>query len=170
MNDLVPCDERELGVHTSVGARICRRIGHCSIVSGSVKRTSHSQGAAHGSSNCVNTPNRFIQPNALPQYWTAPLGPKTQSTAATMNGTAKCSTPYGNHARTSKNAFVYLVCRSLMFAPYRTDSSAGRRLTWIVGRWPEGIYRAEKKVMSHAKMGVAGRTNCEVIGRSRAVA
>jgi hypothetical protein len=51
-----------------------------------------------------------------------------------------------------------------------TDSRAGRRFTWIFGRLSAGIYRAQKNVTSHAKIGDAGQTNCPVIGSIQAVA
>jgi hypothetical protein len=39
------------------------------------------------------TPKRFMKPNALPQYWALPRGPKIQSRRATTTGSMKCSTP-----------------------------------------------------------------------------
>lgn len=126
----------------------------------------HSHGAAQGNTNCVKTPNRFIHPNALPQYCIAPLGPNAQSKKATTTGTEKCNTPYGSQARISSRGCVNLVWRSDMFAPYSTDSRAGRRATWMVGLCSEGMNRAEKNVMTHTRTGVAGKKNWFVTGMS----
>ena len=128
----------------------------------------YSHGAAQGKRICVTTPIRFMNPNALAQYCIDPFGPNIHSSKATTNGRAKCRTPYGSQARTSRTGLVYLVCRSEILAPYNTDSSAGRRLTWIFGLCDVGMKRAEKNRMSQEKTGVAGRTNCEVRGMSMA--
>jgi hypothetical protein len=96
------------------------------------------------------------------------LGANTQSTAAKTNGMTKCITPYGSHARISSTGCVYRVRMSEMLAPYRTDSSVGKSTTWISGLHSEGMNFAEKKRRSHERMGVAGRTNCEVIGSNMA--
>lgn len=39
----------------------------------------------------------------------------------------------------------------------------------MVGRWPEGINLAQKNMINQAKIGVAGQTNCDVMGSRRAM-
>lgn len=39
----------------------------------------------------------------------------------------------------------------------------------MFGRQEEGMYRAQKKVNTHARTGVAGKMNCEETGRRMAM-
>lgn len=54
------------------------------------------------------------------------------------------------------------VRKSEIFAPYRTDSRVGRRDTLIDGRYSSGINREEKNVITHVRIGRAGKKLKEI--------
>lgn len=103
------------------------------------------------------TPVRFRYPKALHQYGSEFLAPNSHKKAATTNGPTKWITPYESHAGISRSGCVKRVRISEMFAPYKTDSSVGRRETLMGGRYSTGMKREVKKVMTHVKMGSAGK-------------
>lgn len=76
---------------------------------------------------------------------------------ATMTGKAKWKTPYGSHAMTSSALFVCRVRMSDMLAPYNTDSSVGRRMTDIDGRYASGMNFAQYHDSTQERTGTAGR-------------
>ena len=82
---------------------------------------------------------------------------KSHRNAATTKGPTKWTTPYESHAGISRIGCVKRVRKSEIFAPYRTDSRVGRRDTLIDGRYSTGINRDEKNVITHVRMGKAGK-------------
>jgi hypothetical protein len=103
------------------------------------------------------TPVRLRYPNAEHQNGKAPRAAKSQRKAATTKGPTKWITPYDSQAGISRTGWVKRVRISEMFAPYNTDSSVGRRMTLIGGRQSTGVKRDEKNVMTHVKIGSAGK-------------